>query len=171
MNAYAGQVQLRPANDSEHMEIEKQLMGYAKILAITMVCISIIYVVAVGLDLADMPENGGGAIGAIFVAIELIFLMAICNCLLKDVLEPLFRIPKRQYLVVDCIVMEKEKRSGSRGYSYYAMVSFADGTSRKVKVNTIQIYENARIGCHAVVIWILDGKGNPRKQPYSLSLV
>ena len=171
MNTYEGQVQLRPANDSEHMEIEKQLIGYAKILAVTIVCVSIIFVVAVGLDLADMLENGGGAIRAIFVAIELIFLMSICNCLLKDVLEPLFRIPKRQYLVVDCIVMEKEKRSGSRGSSYYAMVSFADGTSRKVNVNTIQIYENARIGCHAVVIWILNGKGNPRKQPYSLSLV
>ena len=171
MNAYAGQVQLRPANDSEHMEIEKQLMGYAKILAVTMVCIFIIFVVVVGLDLADMLENGCGAMRVIFVAIELIFLMVTCDCLLKDGLEPLFRIPKWQYLVVDCIVMEKEKRSGSRGSSYYAMVSFADGTSRKVKVNTIQIYENARIGCHAVVIWILDGKGNPRKQPYSLSLV
>ena len=160
MNAYAGQVQLRPANDSEHMEIEKQLIGYAKILAVTIVCVSIIFVVAVGLDLADMLENGGGTIRAIFVALELIFLMSICNCLLKDVLEPLFRIPKRQYLVVDCIVMEKEKRSGSRGSSYYAMVSFADGTSRKVKVNTIQIYENARIGCHAVVIWILNAMHN-----------
>ena len=75
MNAYAGQVQLRPANDSEHMEIEKQLMGYAKILAVTMVCIFIIFVVAVGLDLADMLENGCGAMRVIFVAIELIFLM------------------------------------------------------------------------------------------------
>ena len=58
-----------------------------------------------------------------------------------------------------------------KGVRYIATVSYADGTAQQVRVNTPQIYEKAQIGQHAVVVWFLDRKGNPRKYPYSLNVI
>ena len=171
MNVYEEQLQLRPANDAEHAEIEKQLMGWAKTLAISIVCVVVLGVVTIVLEFVEGQGKGAGTIKTIVIAVYLCFAVVFYGFLLKVMLEPVFRISKRQYLVVDCIVLEKEKRSSSRGTSYFAVVSFADGTSRRVRIDTSQIYEKAGIGHHAVVVWFLDRKGNPRKHPYSLSVV
>ncbi len=166
MNVYEGQVQLRQANDAEHPEIEKQLMGWAKTLVGSMVFVILLGGIVLIHEFWQMNKEGKGA--AIFIYV---FVLVIYAFILKEMLIPVLRIPKRQYLVADCIVMEKKRRLAGKGVRYIATVSYADGTTQKVRINTPQIFEKAQIGQHAVVVWLLDRNGNPRKYPYSLSVV
>ena len=56
MNVYQGQVQLRQANDAEHPEIEKQLMGWAK----TLVGSIWRWIVSLWIRKEDLPEKECG---------------------------------------------------------------------------------------------------------------
>ncbi|MBO6297813.1 MAG: hypothetical protein J6N53_03115 [Lachnospiraceae bacterium] len=170
MNAYQGQVQLRPANDVEHAVIEKQLMGWAKTLVGCMVAVILLGGIVLIHEFWQMNKEGKGAAIFIYVLFYLLVLV-IYAFIMKEMLLPIIRIPKRQYLVVDCIVMDKKRKAAGKGVRYIATVSYADGTAQQVRVNTPQIYEKAQIGQHAVVVWFLDRKGNSRKYPYSLSVV
>lgn len=166
MNVYEGQVQLRQANDAEHAEIEKQLMGWAKTLAGSMVFVILLGGIVLIHEFWQMNKEGKGA--AIFIYV---FVLVIYAFIMKEMLLPVLRIPKRQYLVADCIVMDKKRRLAGKGVRYIATVSYADGTTQKVRINTPQIFEKVQIGQHAVVVRLLDRNGNPRKYPYSLSVV
>ncbi len=170
MNVYERQVQLRQANDAEHPEIEKQLMGWAKTLVGGMVFVILLGGIMLIHEFWQMNKEGKGAAIFIYVLFYL-FVLVIYAFIMKEMLLPVLRIPKRQYLVADCIVMDKKRRLAGKGVRYIATVSYADDTTQKVRINTPQIFEKAQIGQHAVVVWLLDRNGNPRKYPYSLSVV
>ncbi len=170
MNVCQGQVQWRPANDAEHAQIEKQLMGWAKTLVGCMVAVILLGGIVLLHEFWLMYKEGNWATIFLYLFFYLIVL-TIYAFIMKEMLLPVLRIPKRQYLVVDCIVMDKKRKAAGKGVRYIATVSYADGTAQQVRVNTPQIYEKAQIGQYAVVVWFLDRKGNPRKYPYSLSVV
>lgn len=170
MNTYEGQVQLRPANDAEHAEVGNQLMGWAKTLVVGMVFVILLGSLLILSSVMQMYRGGEGAKAFSFLFFYL-FVLAIYAYIMKSMLTPVLRIPKRQYLVADCIVMDKSQRRMGKGVRCFATVSYADGTGQKVPITTLQIFEKTEISRHAVVVWFLDGKGNPKKQPYSLVLV
>lgn len=164
MSVSEQQILLRAANENEHAEIEKQILGWAKMLVTVMAVIMLLCLIACVMIYIEMRKDGIPAVIAFF---SLAAIMSVYGIILLEMCTPLFRIPKRQYMVADGIVTKKIKKT-HRGVSYFAMVSYADGTNRKVRINSEKMYEKTEIGSTAQVIYFLKRNGKTRKHSYCL---
>lgn len=171
MNAYEQRATARVANDHEHEVIEKQLMGVAKGYLLAKRLVLGIAVVAIALTFIEMMSKGVD--GKYIFGIIIMILAFILYCFLfKEASVPYYRIPKREYVILDCIVTDLRVQHGSRGQvSYWAMVSYADGTTQEVEVAKREIAEKIELGGPGVVVFFLEKDGKPKKYAFSLCIV
>ena len=163
------QIPFRSVYDDEHAKIKNLLLGSAKMLVYTMTFIIALSVIACFMIFMEMRKNGVPAVAGL---IALGTIMAVYLFILKDMRKAVSNISEQQYVVAECIVTAKEKKSAARGGIHYsATVSYANGISLKVRVTTEKIFETAEIGKPALVIYFLDWNGNPKKREYTLVVI
>lgn len=171
MNASEQRVTARVANDHEHEAIEKQLMSVAKgyVLAKRIVLgMAVTMIVLYFIEMMSKGVNGKDTIA--IIAMVLIFIL---YCFLfKKLCIPYYRIPKREYVILDCIVTDLRVQHGSRGQvSYWAMVSYADGTTQEVEAAKREIAEKIELGGPGVVVFFPEKDGKLGKHAFSLCIV
>lgn len=160
----------RPANDYEHASIEKQLIGVAKgqrmagFLLIAFALAAVVFFV----QMIIKGINGTRIVLLIVIALAIVLYLLLS----KDLFIPCTRIPKRQYVLLDCIVTDvirKPARYG--GYHYWANVFYQNGSAQRVIIANGKTAERIEIGKPAVVVFFLNMNGRRRVHAYSLCVI
>ena len=170
MNTNECRVAPRMANDYEHASIEKQLMGVAKGYLMAAILFILMSVGGVALSISIIIK--GVSIKQIIFLVIILFVLIFYYFLVRELLIPYKRIPKRRYVLLDCLVLNVIKIKGRYGrYLYSAVVRYMDGTTQKVYASNSKIGERVEQGMPAVAVFFLDRNGNRRKRAYSLCII